>query len=106
MIEACFPLSWPVALTLLADFFAHSNYTELALIEMGERDVFPHVGQSCRIRLEGARGDVYPIVTGTFGGVDFLHSVVGEGKQPGVHASTYRFADGYSSVRQDDPERD
>lgn len=46
---------------------------------MGERDVFPHVGQDTRIRLEGARGDVYPIVTGTFGGVDFLHSVVGEG---------------------------
>ncbi|UNI23375.1 hypothetical protein JDV02_009199 [Purpureocillium takamizusanense] len=62
----------------LEDFFAHSNYTELALIEMGERDVFPHVGRDCRIRLEGARGDVHPIVTGTFGGVDFLHSVVGE----------------------------
>ncbi|KAJ6442848.1 NIMA-interacting protein TinC [Purpureocillium lavendulum] len=62
----------------LEDFFAHSNYTELALIEMGERDIFPHVGRDCRLRLEGARGDVYPIVTGTFGGVDFLHSVVGE----------------------------
>lgn len=59
---------------------AHSNYAELALIEMGERDVFPHVGQDTRIRLEGADGDVYPIVTGTFGGVDFLHSVTGEGK--------------------------
>lgn len=61
------------------DFFAHSNYCELALIEMGERDVFPHVGQRARIRLNGARDEVYPIVTGTFGGVDFLHSVTGEG---------------------------
>ena len=61
------------------DFLAHSNYTELALIEMGERDVFPHVGRDSRIQLEGANGAVYPIVTGTFGGVDFLHSVVGEG---------------------------
>jgi hypothetical protein len=61
------------------DFLAHSNYTELALIELGERDIFPHVGRNTRIRIEGARGEVYPIVTGTFGGVDFLHSVTGEG---------------------------
>lgn len=46
---------------------------------MGERDVFPHVGRRTAIRLEGARGDVYPCITGTFGGVDFLHSVTGEG---------------------------
>ncbi|KAK8043639.1 heterokaryon incompatibility protein het-C domain-containing protein [Apiospora rasikravindrae] len=44
----------------LEDFLAHSNYTELALIEMGERDVFPHVGRDTRMRLEGARDDVYP----------------------------------------------
>lgn len=57
---------------------AHSNYTELALIEMGERDVFPHVGRRTQMRLRGARHEVYPCVTGTFGGVDFLHSVTGE----------------------------
>ncbi|KAH7319983.1 heterokaryon incompatibility protein Het-C-domain-containing protein [Stachybotrys elegans] len=62
----------------LEDFFAHSNYCELALIELGERDIFPHCGSNTRMELEGARGDVYPIVTGTFGGVDFLHSVTGE----------------------------
>ncbi|KAK8132501.1 heterokaryon incompatibility protein het-C domain-containing protein [Apiospora kogelbergensis] len=62
----------------LEDFLAHSNYTELALIEMGERDVFPHVGRDTRMRLDGARDEVYPLVTGTFGGVDFLHSVTGE----------------------------
>lgn len=61
------------------DYFAHSNYTELALIEMGERDVFPHVGRNTKLRIPGARHSVYPAVTGTFGGVDFLHSVTGEG---------------------------
>ncbi|KAF2196671.1 Het-C-domain-containing protein [Delitschia confertaspora ATCC 74209] len=62
----------------LEDYSAHSNYTELALIELGERDVFPHVGRNAQFRVQGARGPVYPIVTGTFGGVDFLHSVMGE----------------------------
>lgn len=62
----------------LEDFSAHSNYTELALIEMGERDVFPHVGRRTQMEIRGARHPVYPIVTGTFGGVDFLHSVMGE----------------------------
>ncbi|CAG9989788.1 unnamed protein product [Clonostachys byssicola] len=66
------------ALHCLEDFYAHSNYVELALIELGERDVFPHVGSNTQIRLQGARGSVFPIVTGTFGGVDFLHSVTGE----------------------------
>ena len=61
------------------DFFAHSNYTELALIELGERDIFPHVGRRTKLNIQGARGEVYPIITGTFGGVDFLHSVTGEG---------------------------
>lgn len=45
---------------------------------MGERDIFPHVGRNTRMQLRGARDEVYPIVTGTFGGVDFLHSVTGE----------------------------
>ncbi|TPX17255.1 uncharacterized protein E0L32_003373 [Thyridium curvatum] len=62
----------------LEDYMAHSNYTELALIEMGERDIFPHVGRDTMLRIQGARHEVYPIVTGTFGGVDFLHSVTGE----------------------------
>ena len=43
---------------------------------MGEREVFPHVGQRTQINLPGARQPVFPIVTGTFGGVDFLHSVM------------------------------
>lgn len=62
----------------LEDYAAHSNYTELSLIELGERDVFPHVGRNTMLQIEGARDYVYPIVTGTFGGVDFFHSVLGE----------------------------
>ncbi|EXJ90061.1 hypothetical protein A1O3_03129 [Capronia epimyces CBS 606.96] len=62
----------------LEDYAAHSNYVELALIELGERDVFPHVGRRTAIQLREVRHPVYPIVTGTFGGVDFLHSVCGE----------------------------
>lgn len=60
----------------LEDFGAHTNYTELVLRELGHRNVFPHVGSSCMINLRG--NNVYPLVTGTFGGVDFLHSVLGE----------------------------
>jgi hypothetical protein len=64
------------ALHCLEDFSAHSNYCELALREMGHRDVFPHCGYNAEITLYGKR--VFPLVTGTFGAVDFLHSVIGE----------------------------
>ncbi|KAL1303435.1 hypothetical protein AAFC00_006824 [Neodothiora populina] len=60
----------------LEDFGAHTNYTELALRELGHNNVFPHVGTDTMINLHGKH--VYPLVTGTFGGVDFLHSVLGE----------------------------
>ncbi|KAH8727645.1 heterokaryon incompatibility protein Het-C-domain-containing protein [Phaeosphaeriaceae sp. PMI808] len=60
----------------LEDFGAHTNYTELVLRELGYRDVFPHVGTQAGINLNG--NHVYPLVTGTFGGVDFFHSVLGE----------------------------
>lgn len=60
----------------LEDFGAHSNYTELALRELGYTNVFPHTGVQTQINLRGKH--VFPIVTGTFGGVDFFHSVLGE----------------------------
>lgn len=62
----------------LEDYSAHSNYTELALIELGERSIFPHVGRRTQMGLPGVRQPVFPLITGTFGGVDFLHSVMGE----------------------------
>lgn len=60
----------------LEDFGAHTNYVELALREMGFHEVFPHTGTATGIVLNGH--NTYPLVTGTFGGVDFLHSVLGE----------------------------
>jgi hypothetical protein len=48
----------------------------LALRELGFHDVFPHVGHATEINLRGRQA--FPLVTGTFGAVDFLHSVLGE----------------------------
>lgn len=64
------------ALHCMEDFSAHSNYCELALRELGYHNVFPHCGSHAEINIHGKR--VYPLVTGTFGAVDFLHSVIGE----------------------------
>ena len=60
----------------MEDFGAHSNYTELALREMGFTNVFSHTGTATEVILRGKT--VFPIVTGTFGAVDFLMSVLGE----------------------------
>jgi len=60
----------------LEDFGAHTNYTELVLREIGYSNVFPHTGVQTQINLRGKH--VFPLVTGTFGGVDFFHSVLGE----------------------------
>ncbi|CRG83757.1 Isoleucine--tRNA ligase [Talaromyces islandicus] len=60
----------------LEDFGAHSNYCELAMREMGFHNVFPHVGTATQINLHGRH--VFPLITGTFGMVDFFHSVLGE----------------------------
>lgn len=63
------------ALHCLEDWGAHTNYSELVLIDMGHREVFPHCGRDTQINIRGKK--IYPLVTGTFGGVDFLHSVIG-----------------------------
>ncbi|WWC61274.1 uncharacterized protein I303_103855 [Kwoniella dejecticola CBS 10117] len=65
------------ALHTLEDFTAHSNFCELALISMGYNNVFPHVGRNTQIQAPNGKR-VYPLVTGTFGGADFIHSVMGE----------------------------
>lgn len=64
------------ALHCLEDFSAHSNYVELALRELGFLAVFPHTGTNTGRPL--GKNFVFPLVTGTFGAVDFLHSVLGE----------------------------
>ncbi|KAL4909308.1 hypothetical protein BDW74DRAFT_79966 [Aspergillus multicolor] len=60
----------------LEDFAAHTNYCELALREMGFHNVFPHTGAQTQMNVRSHH--VYPLVTGTFGMVDFFHSVLGE----------------------------
>ncbi|KAF1814317.1 heterokaryon incompatibility Het-C [Eremomyces bilateralis CBS 781.70] len=64
------------ALHCLEDWGAHTNYTELVLKELGFHDVFPHTGTATQMNVHGKH--IFPLVTGTFGGVDFLHSVLGE----------------------------
>lgn len=63
------------SLHTLEDLSAHSNWVELAMIEMGYTQVFPHVGSHTAINLGGKL--IYPLVTGTFGGMDFIHSLLG-----------------------------
>jgi Heterokaryon incompatibility protein Het-C len=43
---------------------------------MGHQTVFPHVGTQTHLLLHGKR--IWPLVTGTFGGTDFISSLLGE----------------------------
>ncbi|GAA6061244.1 hypothetical protein JCM10212_002703 [Sporobolomyces blumeae] len=61
----------------LEDFSAHSNWCELSLLRLGHRDVFCHVGDA--VRIQTPAGPAPPLVTGTFGGSDFIHSLLSEG---------------------------
>ncbi|KZT69926.1 Het-C-domain-containing protein [Daedalea quercina L-15889] len=65
------------ALHTLEDFAAHSNFCELSLVAMGYTDVFVHVGDRVRIQAPDGKS-VAPLVTGTFGSNDFIHSLLGE----------------------------
>ncbi|KAJ6541906.1 heterokaryon incompatibility protein Het-C-domain-containing protein [Mycena capillaripes] len=60
----------------LEDLLAHSNWVEIALRKMGYSEVFCHVGEDTEIETPSGRAP--PLVTGTFGGADFLHSLMGE----------------------------
>ncbi|KAI9057063.1 Het-C-domain-containing protein [Trametes sanguinea] len=60
----------------MEDLLAHSNWCELALRKMGYNDVFCHVGDN--VLINSPSGETHPLVTGTFGGADFLHSLMGE----------------------------
>ncbi|KAI1181559.1 heterokaryon incompatibility Het-C [Nemania serpens] len=70
------------ALHTIEDFSAHSNFIELCLHELGEDQVFPFVGDACRVeaphRLWKHKKNVAPLVTGTFGMLDIFHSLLGE----------------------------
>ncbi|KAI9444928.1 Het-C-domain-containing protein [Lactarius indigo] len=61
------------ALHTLEDLLAHSNWCEIGLRKMGYKEVFCHV-----VVINTPNGSAPPLVTGTFGGADFLHSLMGE----------------------------
>jgi hypothetical protein len=61
----------------LEDFPAHSNFCEIALVSMGHTEVFVHVGDHVRLKAPNGKF-VAPLVTGTFGSSDFIHSLLGE----------------------------
>ncbi|KDR80036.1 hypothetical protein GALMADRAFT_242249 [Galerina marginata CBS 339.88] len=65
------------ALHTLEDFSAHSNFCELALVSLGHSQVFTHVGDQVRVQAPNGKW-VAPIVTGSFGSSDFIHSLLGE----------------------------
>jgi Heterokaryon incompatibility protein Het-C len=81
------------ALHTLEDLLAHSNWCEIALRKMGHTQVFCHVGDRGKavrgsserfiltaglVVINTPNGPAPPLVTGTFGGADFLHSLMGE----------------------------
>lgn len=82
----------------LEDFGAHTNYVELTLREMGFNNVFPHVGTNTMINLHGKQ--VYPLVTGTFGTVDFYHSVLGEATDHFTQSEVNEMDDALGTAQQ------
>ncbi|RDB28776.1 hypothetical protein Hypma_015984 [Hypsizygus marmoreus] len=60
----------------LEDLLAHSNWCEVALRKMGHEEVFCHVGDN--IIINTPSGPAPPLITGSFGGADFIHSLMGE----------------------------
>jgi hypothetical protein len=84
------------SLHTLEDLSAHSNWVELALIELGN-NVFPHVGTATEVVVSGKR--IWPLVTGTFGGTDFIHSLLGEAND---HLSQTSLTDLNAAVDQAD----
>lgn len=82
----------------LEDFGAHTNYVELALREMGYHNVFAHTGTATEIQLRGKR--VFPLVTGTFGMVDFYHSVLGEATDHFTQSEVNEMDDALGTAQQ------
>lgn len=79
----------------LEDFPAHSNFCELALLKHGHNNVFSHVGDAVKVRAPDGKM-VPPLVTGTFGGADFIHSLLGEAQD---HLSSASISDVQKAVR-------
>jgi len=63
------------ALHVVEDYYSHSNFVELSLIELGHPNVFPWAGTRINSTDPLLNGK-FPIVTGMFGGTDTLVSVL------------------------------
>ncbi|KDQ14438.1 hypothetical protein BOTBODRAFT_32569 [Botryobasidium botryosum FD-172 SS1] len=85
----------------LEDLLAHSNWCELALKKMGHRDIFCHVGE--RVTIQTPSGPAPPLVTGTFGAADFLHSLLGEATDHLSEASVADFTKKMSDAKAQNP---
>lgn len=83
----------------LEDFPAHSNWCELALFKLGHRNVYLHVGDNVKVRAPDGN-QVAPIVTGTFGGADFMHSMLGEASDHLSSASISDLAQATDNAKQ------
>ncbi|KAG8965532.1 hypothetical protein FRC03_000442, partial [Tulasnella sp. 419] len=88
------------ALHTLEDFTAHSNWCEIMLNRMGHGEVFSHVGDN--VRINTPNGQAAPLVTGTFGGADFLHSLLGEGQDKFSQSSVSDLAARMEQAKQDE----
>ncbi|GAA5823128.1 hypothetical protein JCM3770_005260 [Rhodotorula araucariae] len=84
----------------LEDFSAHSNWCELSLMRLGYSQVFPHIGDA--VRVQSPAGPCPPLVTGTFGGSDFIHSLLGEATDHISEASVSDLAKAMDGARSTD----
>ncbi|PPQ91780.1 hypothetical protein CVT25_000425 [Psilocybe cyanescens] len=84
----------------LEDLLAHSNWCELALRKMGHNEVFCHVGNE--VVVDTPNGPAPPLVTGTFGSADFLHSLLGEAGDKLSQASVTDLSAKINNTAQED----
>lgn len=87
----------------MEDLLAHSNWCELALRRLGHEEVFCHVGDNgtylviaCVVYLtvgtvivNTPNGPAPPLITGTFGSADFIHSLMGEATEYALQLLLY-----------------
>ncbi|KAF8745171.1 Heterokaryon incompatibility protein Het-C, partial [Rhizoctonia solani] len=104
------------ALHTLEDLLAHSNWCELGLLKMGHSEVFCHVGDNGAppptihkprlkynpVKVNSPNGPVPPLITGTFGSADFMHSMLGEATDHLSEASVSDLSKKMSELKNQD----
>jgi len=91
------------ALHTLEDLTSHSNWIELALIELGYATVFPHVGIHSQIQVIGSDRYIWPLVTGTLGAADCLHSLLGDSTEKISQTCLSGLTFAVSNAEKEDP---